>query len=120
MGRRSSLRGGKVTRNLIGRSGRRRNTVNDGIAQEVEIPSARVLFEWRSIDHVGFDETHVGVGPRFDYFHINSIDVAPDGDWIICARNTWAVYKVSRQTGKIVWRLGGKKSNFAMGPAAWS
>ena len=106
---------GKVTRNLIGRSGRRRHTVIDGIAQEVEIPSARVLFEWRSIDHVGLEETHVGVGPRFDYFHINSIDVAPDGDWIICARNTWAVYKVSRQTGKIVWRLGGKKSNFAMG-----
>ena len=113
---------GKVTRNLLGRSGRRRHTIIDGIAQEVEISSARVLHEWRSIDHVGLDETHVGVGPRFDYFHINSIDLAPDGDWIICARNTWAVYKVSPKTGEIVWRLGGKRSNFTMGPGtkfAW-
>ena len=112
----------KVTRNLLGRRGRRRHTVVDGIAQEVEVPSARVLFEWRSIDHVGLDETYVGVGPQFDFFHINSIDLAPDGDLIVSARNTWAVYKISRATGRIVWRLGGKKSDFQMGPGvrfAW-
>jgi hypothetical protein len=113
----------KVTRNLLGRGGRRRHRVVDGIAQELEIPSGRVLFEWRSLDHVALDETHIGVGPLpFDYFHINSIDLAPDGDLILSARNTWAVYKVSRTTGRIVWRLGGRKSDFAMGPGtkfAW-
>jgi Arylsulfotransferase (ASST) len=112
----------KVTRNLLGRGGRRRHTVVDGIAQEIEVPSARVLFEWRSIDHVSLDETHVGLAPQFDYFHINSIDLAPDGDLIVSARNTWGVYKISRATGQIVWRLGGKKSDFAMGPGttfAW-
>jgi hypothetical protein len=112
----------KVTRNLLGRGGRRNHTVIDGIAQEVEVPSARVLFEWRSIGHVPFSETHVGVAPTFDYFHINSIDLAPDGDLLVSARNTWAVYKISRKTGRIVWRLGGKKSDFQMGPGtnfAW-
>jgi Arylsulfotransferase (ASST) len=111
-----------VPRNLLGRGGRRRHTIIDGIAQEIEIPSARVRFEWRSLDHVPLDETHVGVGPVFDYFHINSIDVAPDGDLIVSARNTWAVYKISRTTGRIVWRLGGKKTDFALGPGvrfAW-
>ena len=108
----------KVARNLLGRGGRRRHTVLDGVAQELEIPSGRVLFEWRSIDHVAFDETYVGVAPLFDFFHINSIDLAPDGDLIISARNTWAVYKISRETGEIVWRLGGKKSDFALGLGA--
>jgi hypothetical protein len=86
-----------------------------GVVQELEIPSARVLFEWRSLDHVGLDESHQTIGPQFDYFHINSIDVDGDGNLLISARNTWAVYKVSRKNGKVIWRLGGKKSDFAMG-----
>ncbi len=32
------------------------------------------------------------------------------------ARNTHALYKIDRSTGEILWRLGGKKSDFAMGP----
>ena len=57
-------------------------------------------------------------GPRFDYFHINSIDVAPDNDLIISGRNTWAAYKVSRHTGRVRWRLGGKRSDFTFGKNA--
>jgi Arylsulfotransferase (ASST) len=108
----------KVTRNVLALGGSRRHTVVDGIAQEIEIPAARVLFEWRSLDHVPLAETHAPAAPNFDYFHINSIDLAPDGDWIVSARNTWTIYKVSRRTGQVVWRLGGKKSDFAMGPMA--
>jgi len=86
-----------------------------GIAQELEVPSAKVLFEWRSLDHVAPSEAYAQIGRPFDYFHINSIEPLPDGDLLISARNTWAVYKVSRDTGKVVWRLGGRKSDFAMG-----
>jgi hypothetical protein len=57
-------------------------------------------------------------GPRFDYFHINAIDVAPDGNLVVSARNTWAAYKIDRRTGRVLWRLGGKKSDFALGPGA--
>ena len=31
-------------------------------------------------------------------------------------RNTSTVYKINRATGKIMWRLGGKKSDFKLGP----
>ena len=55
------------------------------------------------------------IGPQFDYFHVNSIDVDADGNLLVSARNTWAVYKVNRKTGDVMWRLGGKKSDFAMG-----
>jgi hypothetical protein len=53
----------------------------------------------------------------WDYFHINSIAIDPaDQNLLISSRNTWAVYKVHRTTGKVLWKLGGKGSNFRMGP----
>lgn len=58
--------------------------------------------------------------------HVNSIDFMADGNLLVSARNTWAVYKVDYKvdpsTGAILWRLGGKKSDFALGPGvrfAW-
>jgi hypothetical protein len=36
----------------------------------------------------------------------------------VSARNTWAVYKISRQTGAIIWNLNGKHSSFKMGANA--
>jgi Arylsulfotransferase (ASST) len=56
----------------------------------------------------------------YDYFHINSIDVEPDGNLLLCARNTWSVYKVERNSSEVLWQLGGKKSDFEMGPGTQS
>jgi arylsulfotransferase ASST len=88
----------------------------DGILQEVDIASGQVLFEWHSLGNVGLDESHATFtnAQPFDYFHINSIDVDTDGNLLVSARNTWAVYKISRSSGAVIWRMGGKKSSFAM------
>jgi len=94
-----------------------------GIVQEIEIPSARVIREWRSLEHVAIEESYAEfTGHSYDYFHVNSVDVDADGHWLVSARNTWTVYKVHRETGKVLWRLGGKRSDFEMGPGtrfAW-
>ena len=95
-----------------------KDNVVEGVVQELEIPSAKVLFEWRSLDHVPVTESYAGAGPQFDYFHINSIDIHPSGDLLVSARNTWAVYRIARPSGRVVWRLGGKKSDFALGKGA--
>ncbi|HZF57900.1 MAG TPA: arylsulfotransferase family protein, partial [Rubrobacter sp.] len=50
-----------------------------------------------------------------DYFHLNSIEVDHDGNLIVSARRTSAVYKIDRASGEVIWRLGGKKSDFEMG-----
>ena len=93
--------------------------VLDGIAQEVDIETGEVCFEWHNLDHVGVEESHYQPSPDlkrgFDYFHINSIDLNPDGYLTISARSTSAVYKVDRATGEVVWRLVGKESDFEMG-----
>jgi hypothetical protein len=107
-----------VVWDLTSVGGSRRGHVVGGVVQELALPSSRLLWEWRSLDHVAVSETAIKgkPGPRFDYFHINSIDVDGDGNLLVSARNTWAVYKVDRRTGRVLWRLGGKRSDFAMGP----
>ena len=54
-----------------------------------------------------------------DYFHINSIDVEPDGNLLVSSRRTFTVYKIDRRSGEIIWRLGGKRSDFEMGEGTW-
>jgi hypothetical protein len=90
-----------------------------GIVQELDIETGEVLFEWQSLEHVGIEETYVQAWedhyPGIDYFHINSIDVDHDNNLLISARETSTVYKIDRHTGEVMWRLGGKKSDFEMG-----
>jgi len=84
-----------------------------------------VRWEWHSLDHVNAEESETeapkGMAP-WDWFHINSIDPEPDGDLFISARSTWAGYQLEGGSGRILWRLGGLKSSFKMGPGtetAW-
>jgi hypothetical protein len=102
----------------------------DGIVQEVDIPTGRVLFEWHSFPEIGVAESYsnppkkqLGTKPfPYDYIHLNSIDEEPNGNLLVSGRNTHAVYEISRRTGKVLWRLGGKKSDFRLGPGvrfAW-
>ncbi len=95
--------------------------VVEGIVQEVDVRTGRVLFEWHSLAHVPVSESFVpGVTTEhnIDYFHLNSIDVDTDGNLLVSARHTSTIYKVHRRTGAVLWRLGGKRSDFALGPGA--
>jgi hypothetical protein len=99
--------------------GKKRRIVLDAVAQEIDIPTGLVLFQWDSLDHVPTSDSHQpapGVaGHPWDYFHINSIQEDGGGHLIISSRDMWAVYKLSHQTGQIMWALGGKHSSFKMG-----
>lgn len=107
--------------------GRQHGTVLSGVVQEIDVATGDVIFEWNSLDHVPLTESMfppgdlAGTGTPdspYDYFHINSIGVAWDGDLLVSARNTSTVYKIDRHDGRIKWRLGGKNSSFSMGPGA--
>jgi Arylsulfotransferase (ASST) len=100
-------------------------TITDTAIQEIDMKTGLVRWEWHSLDHVGAEESEVETpaGPTpWDYFHLNSIDPQPDGNILISARSTWAGYQLQGGTGKVLWRLGGNKSSFKMGPGtrtAW-
>lgn len=96
--------------------------VQDSIAQEVDMSNGRLVRRWSALQHVPLTDSFVAPPSTkddpFDYFHINSIDPCPDGTWLVSGRHTWTVYKVDPDTGRIVWRLGGKRSDFDIPAAA--
>lgn len=53
---------------------------------------------------------------KWDWMHINSIDIAHDG-YVISARSTATIWKVAN--GEVKWRLGGHKSDFTGVDFAW-
>lgn len=95
-------------------------SVDEGSVQEIDVATGAVLLEWHSLDHVPLSESYYAYAPGqatpYDYFHINSVKLDTDGNLLISSRYMWTVYKVDRTTGAIIWRLGGKKSDFALGP----
>jgi hypothetical protein len=88
----------------------------------VDIETGEVLFEWHSLEHVGFEESTAGPNPdqrdAYDYFQINSVAEDNVGNLLVGARKTSAIYKVDRESGEVIWRLGGNRSNFVMGEGA--
>ena len=97
--------------------GPRDGAVQDGMVLEIDVATGKTVFEWSSLDHVPLEESYARPtnGP-FDYFHINSIAPWDDTSLLVSARNTWTLYRVDRRTGKVIWRMHGKRSDFAMGP----
>ncbi len=89
--------------------------IEDAIFQEIDVASGRVLLEWHSLDHIAVGESYWPLtGDVWDYVHLNSIAVDHDQNLLVSSRNTHTVYKIERSTGAIIWRLGGKQSNFAL------
>jgi hypothetical protein len=104
--------------------GARDGAILDTAVQEIDTKSGLVRWEWHSLDHVGASESETTPpkGTPWDWFHLNSIDLEPDGNVFLSARSTWAGYQLEAGSGKILWRLGGLKSSFRMGPGtktAW-
>jgi hypothetical protein len=93
-------------------------TVIDGVVQEIDIRTGKVLFEWNSADHVPYSQSEqplpASASTPWDWFHINAVHLDSDGNLLIDARDTWTTYKVNRRTGDIIWQLGGKASSFAL------
>ena len=107
----------RVKRDLRFAGGMRHGRLLDNVVQEVDLATGLVLFEWHSVGEVPLtDGMSRPEGPRsWDYFHINSVEEDTDGNLIISARNTCALYKLDRSTGEILWQMGGKGGDFKMG-----
>jgi hypothetical protein len=93
-------------------------TVIDAEVQEVT-RSGRRVWRWNSKDHLDLSESkpfmkYIVSGPvrtadgrnAYDIVHINSVEL-DGGSLLISMRQTDSVYKVSRATGAVEWKLGG-------------
>jgi hypothetical protein len=109
---------------LTAQGGPADGVLHDGVIQEIDIRTGQRLFEWHAHDHVGLDESYAPLPAGdsahlpYDYFHANSVGLDTDGNLIVSARHTWTAYKINRRTGEVIWRIGGKKSDFAVAEKA--
>jgi hypothetical protein len=109
-----------VKANLASVGGAPSGIALDGVIQAIDIRTGLVMWEWHSLGHVALSESYSRASPRasnpYDYFHLNSLEADAQGDLLVSARNTSSLFDIDHQTGAVVWRLGGKRSTFSLGP----
>jgi len=95
----------------------------DDCIHEIDLTKDEIEFSWCPLDHGVRPNESYHQSPElstltaenaWDYLHANSIDKFSNGDYLFSARHTNTLYRVSREDSSIVWRLGGKRSDFTM------
>lgn len=97
-----------------GQPGSTTASVKGGIIQELD-ENKNLIFEWKAFDHFQFDDVDsswLNSPQNVDWTHCNAIEVDTDGNYLLSSRFFNEITKISRATGAIIWRLGGKKNQF--------
>ena len=77
----------------------------DSVIQEVT-PDGTPVFLWNSWDHMKIADCTIHRFPN-DYAHLNSLYELDDGDILASFRGCAQVLRIDRETGAVVWQLGG-------------
>jgi len=82
------------------------------IIQELD-GDRNVIFQWRSWDHLDLKDSYNDLTLKvFDPIHINSIDMDTDNNLLVSIMAFAEIAKINRQTGEIMWVMGGSKNEF--------
>ena len=87
------------------------NAIVEGLIIQEQDENKNVVFQWRSWDHFQITDATYDIDltdTLIDYAHGNAIDVDSDGNLLLSCRHMDEVTKINRQTGDIIWRLGGE------------
>ncbi|KAF3026358.1 hypothetical protein E8E14_006754 [Neopestalotiopsis sp. 37M] len=87
-------------------------SIRESIFQEIDLETNKVLFTWKGSQHVDIYNSFEGHNTPWDYFHINTIQKAPDGNYLVSGRHMHSIYMVNGKTGEVMWTLGGRKNEF--------
>ena len=106
--------------NLSSAGGPVAGAITDSILQELDLVTGLVRREWHSLDHVALGDSYSSAAGAtaawpFDYFHLNSIDQLANGHTVLSARNTSALYEIATATGRVLARIGGRRSTVRLG-----
>jgi hypothetical protein len=94
--------------------------VAGAVIQELD-GNQNVVWQWRTWDHFtvnsyygpyGYATNPIALNPVIDGFHLNSVVLDTDGNLLV-SNFGMDVWKINRQTGQIMWRLGGLANQFA-------
>jgi EmrB/QacA subfamily drug resistance transporter len=110
-----------ISMNLSRYGGAYNGALIDSAVQEYSLKTGKLLRSWDARDHIPLIDSEASLptnGFPWDAYHVNSIQLTGNGTFVVSMRNTWAAYLVDINTGGIVWTLGGRHSNFKLGPGA--
>ncbi|NDC40938.1 MAG: hypothetical protein EBZ77_05220 [Chitinophagia bacterium] len=85
-----------------------------------EIDNGKVKWQWDATDFPEFyesstEDNNFTNDSLCDYIHNNTITLdARDSNLILSMRNLHQIVKIDRHNGKIIWRLGGRNSDFPL------
>ena len=102
-----------VDMSQIVEGGRPDALVSGGIVQELDADK-NVVFQWRSWDYYSFEDWpftgRTATAAVVSEFHLNTINLDDDGHMFL-GTPSW-VKKINRQTGDVIWNLGGHDNEF--------
>jgi hypothetical protein len=115
--------------NLTQFGGPANGVIIDSAVQEYSLKTGQLLYNWAAYggSHIPLSEAATTVGAKvatstataWDAYHINSISLAGNDEFLVSMRNTWGGYLVNASTGQIVWTLGTRANNsFTFGSGA--
>ncbi|KUI61744.1 hypothetical protein VP1G_08906 [Cytospora mali] len=106
--------------------------LEDCYFQELDVETGELLFQWSSAAHFPPNTTmeaqnNCVIDPKarfagcgndrdtpFDYYHLNSVEKDSLGNYLVSARNIWAISYIDGRTGDVLWTLGaGHVNDFA-------
>jgi hypothetical protein len=88
-------------------------TLIDIVLQEQDA-AKNVVFEWVASQHLPIEDTdqELNTTEPVDFLHTNAIEVDDDGNWLLSHRHFSEITKINRQTGDVMWRMGGASNEF--------
>ena len=89
-------------------------TIFDNGFQEVT-PAGALVRQWYASDHIPLTEIPASwcstatnaPGGIHDVYHVNSVEPAAGGEFMLSFRHLDAIYRVNGTDGSVVWKLGG-------------
>jgi hypothetical protein len=89
-------------------------SVTGTVVQHVGADGA-LLFEWNPFNHFAITDVEEAErrGTSVNWMHGNAMDFDSDGNLLVSFRNLGEITKIDVRTGAVIWRMGGRRNQFA-------
>jgi hypothetical protein len=103
------------TMNLAAYGGNPQARVTGSVIQQVD-SDGNLVSQWSVFDHfaIGDLDPAALAGEVVNWTHGNAIELDVDGNLIVSFRNLSEITKINVASGAVMWRLGGKRNQFAL------
>jgi hypothetical protein len=86
-----------------------------GTAVQHMSPAGVLEVDWSPFDHFEITDvdSEMRAGSLVNWTHGNALDLDADGNLLVSFRNLNEITKIDAATGRVIWRLGGRRNQFA-------